>query len=48
MAFAGSVTVGVGIRSTDEDAELCAEAIESIAAAATADTNVVEIMMKRS
>lgn len=48
MAFAGSVTVGVGINATDDDAELWADAIDSIAAAATADTNVVEIMMKRS
>lgn len=48
MAFAGRVTVGVGIKSMDEDAELWAEAIDSNAAAATADLNVVEIMMRGS
>lgn len=46
MAFAATDAVGVAIETTVDEPLCCAEAIESIAAAAKADTNLVEIMME--
>ena len=44
-ALATTLTVGVGMRSMDEE-ELAADAIVSIAAAERADTTFVEIMIE--